>query len=72
MTTPPVDVTAVASTQVNLTKTVQGSALLDLPTTYRLRINVPNDPGALDISGISVSTASFIHLCLAIQFKVIH
>ena len=55
VTTPPVNVTAVASTQVNLTKTVQGQALLDLPTVYRLRINVPNDPGALDISNISVT-----------------
>ncbi|MDY7095507.1 MAG: IPTL-CTERM sorting domain-containing protein [Acidobacteriota bacterium] len=54
-TTPPVDVTAVAQPEVDLTKTLLTAANLDLPTTYRLRIQVPNTPGRLNVSGISVT-----------------
>lgn len=53
LTTPPVNVTAVATTQVTLTKTLQTSpANLDLPETYRLRISVPNVNGALNLTAI--------------------
>lgn len=42
-----------AGHQVNLTKTLQTSpANLDLPETYRLRISVPNNPGALNLTAI--------------------
>lgn len=52
-TTPPVNVTAVASVQVNLQKTLQTApANLDLPETYRLRITVPNNGGALRLDAI--------------------
>lgn len=52
-TTPPVTVTAVATVQVNLTKTLQtGPANLDLPETYRLRISVPNNNGVLNLTSI--------------------
>ena len=52
-TTPPVSVTAVASVQVTLTKTLQTSpANLDLPESYRLRISVPNSNGALNLTSI--------------------
>jgi large repetitive protein len=52
-TTPPVNVTAVATVQVNLTKTLLTSpANLDLPESYRLRISVPNNPGALNLTAI--------------------
>lgn len=52
-TTPPVTVTAEASVQVNLAKTLQTSpANLDLPETYRLRISVPNSEGALNLTAI--------------------
>jgi uncharacterized repeat protein (TIGR01451 family) len=51
--TPPVNVTAVASAQVTVTKTLQTSpANLDLPETYRLRISVPNTNGALSLTAI--------------------
>lgn len=52
-TTPPVNVTAVGTVQVTLTKTLQTSpANLDLPETYRLRIAVPNNNGALNLTAI--------------------
>jgi large repetitive protein len=52
-TTPPVNVTAVASVQVTLQKTLTSSpANLDLPESYRLRISVPNSPGALNLTAI--------------------
>jgi len=52
-TTPPVSVTAVATVQVNLQKTLQTSpANLDLPETYRLRISVPNNTGALNLTAV--------------------
>lgn len=52
-TTPPVTVTAVATVQVNLTKTLLSSpANLDLPESYRLRISVPNNNGALNLTSI--------------------
>ncbi|MEA2559984.1 MAG: large repetitive protein [Acidobacteriota bacterium] len=52
-TTPPVNVTAVASVQVSLAKTLTTTpANLDLPETYRLRISVPNNPGALNLTAI--------------------
>lgn len=53
MTTPPVNVTAVATVQVGLTKTLMTSpANLDMPETYRLRISVPNSNGALGLTSI--------------------
>jgi uncharacterized repeat protein (TIGR01451 family) len=55
-TTPPVDVTAVANVDVELTKTLlTNPALLDQPVNYRLRTRVPNNNGVLNVSGISVS-----------------
>jgi len=52
-TTPPVTVTAVGTTQVNLTKTLTTSpANLDLPETYRLRLAVPNADGALNVTAV--------------------
>ncbi len=52
-TTPPVNVTAVASVQVVLAKTLTSSpANLDLPESYRLRISVPNVNGALNLTSI--------------------
>lgn len=55
--TPPVNVTAVATVQVNLTKTLQTSpANLDLPEQYRLRISVPNSNGALNLTAIGPVT----------------
>ena len=52
-TTPPVTVTAVASVQATLAKTLQTSpANLDQPETYRLRISVPNSNGALNLTAI--------------------
>jgi uncharacterized repeat protein (TIGR01451 family) len=57
-TTPPVTVTAVASVQVSLAKTLQTSpANLDLPETYRLRISVPsNANGSLNLTAIGPVT----------------
>ncbi|HWM93055.1 MAG TPA: IPTL-CTERM sorting domain-containing protein [Thermoanaerobaculia bacterium] len=52
-TTPPVNVTAVATVQVGLQKILTtGPANLDMPETYRLRISVPNNPGALNLTAI--------------------
>ena len=52
-TTPPVTVTAVVSVQTTLSKTLQTSpANLDQPETYRLRISVPNNNGALNLTAI--------------------
>lgn len=56
-TTSPVTVTAVATVQVTLTKTLQtGPANLDLPESYRLRIAVPNANGALNLTAIGPVT----------------
>jgi uncharacterized repeat protein (TIGR01451 family) len=56
-TTPPVVVTAVASVQVNLAKTLQTSpANLDMPESYRLRISVPNNDGAVALTSIGPVT----------------
>lgn len=56
-TTPPVSVTAVATVQVTLQKTLQTSpANLDMPETYRLRISVPNNEGALSLTSIGPVT----------------
>ncbi len=53
MTTPPANVTAVATVQVNLTKTLTTSpANLDMPETYRLRTSVPSNNGALGLTAI--------------------
>lgn len=52
-TTPPVTVTAVASVQVNLEKTLTtGPANLDLPETYRLRIAVSGNAGSLRLTSV--------------------
>jgi uncharacterized repeat protein (TIGR01451 family) len=52
-TTPPVTVTAVASTQVALQKTLQTApANLDMPETYRLRIAVSGNPGSLNLTAV--------------------
>ncbi len=52
-TTPPVNVTAVASLQASLSKSLTTSpANLDMPESYRLRISVPNSPGALELTSI--------------------
>lgn len=52
-TTPPVDVTAVATAQASLTKTLLSTpANLDMPESYRLRVSVPNNPGALNLTSI--------------------
>jgi uncharacterized repeat protein (TIGR01451 family) len=52
-TTPPVSVTAVATVQVSLQKTLlTAPANLDMPESYRLRISVPNNPGALNLTAI--------------------
>ncbi|HEX9982148.1 MAG TPA: GEVED domain-containing protein [Thermoanaerobaculia bacterium] len=56
-TTPPVTVTAVATVQVNLQKTLTTTpANLDMPESYRLRISVPNDNGALALTAIGPVT----------------
>jgi large repetitive protein len=53
-TTPPVTVTAKASLQVNLQKTLQTSpANLDMPESYRLRIsNLSNSNGSLNLTAV--------------------
>jgi uncharacterized repeat protein (TIGR01451 family) len=57
LTTPPVTVTAVATVQVNLAKTLLTSpANLDLPESYRLRISVPNNTGALNLTAVGPVT----------------
>ncbi|HEV7503715.1 MAG TPA: IPTL-CTERM sorting domain-containing protein [Thermoanaerobaculia bacterium] len=56
-TTPPVNVTAVASVQVNTQKSlITAPANLDMPETYRLRISVPNNPGALNLTAVGPVT----------------
>jgi uncharacterized repeat protein (TIGR01451 family) len=56
-TTPPVTVTAVATAQVSLQKTLQTSpANLDMPETYRLRISVLNSNGSLNLTSIGPVT----------------
>jgi uncharacterized repeat protein (TIGR01451 family) len=52
-TTPPVDVTAVASLQATLQKTLTTPpANLDMPEQYRLRIAVSNTPGTLELTSV--------------------
>ncbi len=57
-TTPPVTVTAKASLQVNLQKTLQTSpANLDMPESYRLRIsNLSNSNGSLNLTAVGPVT----------------
>lgn len=57
-TTPPVTVTAVATVQVTLTKTLTTApANLDMPESYRLRITVPNNTnGALNLTALGPVT----------------
>ena len=57
-TTPPVNVTAVASLQVSLQKTLTTSpANLDMPESYRLRIsNTSNGNGSLNLTAIGPLT----------------
>lgn len=56
-TSPPVNVTAVATVGVTLTKTLQTApANLDLPEQYRLRISVPNTPGTLNLTTVGPVT----------------
>jgi hypothetical protein len=58
-TTPPVDVTAAASEQVNTSLTLTTApANLDMAETYRYRFEVPNVNGALDVSNISPVTVT--------------
>jgi len=58
-TTPPVDVTAAASEQVNTNLTLTTApANLDMSETYRYRFEVPNVDGALDILNISPLTVT--------------
>ena len=53
VTTPPVQVTAVATVDVILAKTLQSApANLDLPETYRLRTTVNNNNGDLSLTAI--------------------
>src|SRR3954452_15124821 len=57
LTTPPVSVTAVASVQVNTQKSlITGPANLDMPESYLLRISVPNNPGALNLTAVGPVT----------------
>lgn len=56
-TTPPVNVTAVATSQVSLAKTLTTTpANLDMPEAYRLRISVLNVNGALNLTSIGPVT----------------
>jgi hypothetical protein len=57
-TTPPVNVTAIASLQVSLSKTLTSSpANLDMPESYRLRIsNANNSSGSLNVTSIGPVT----------------
>ncbi len=56
-TTPPVAVTAVASSQVSLQKTLLTSpANLDMPESYRLRISVSNNAGSLNLTAVGPVT----------------
>ena len=56
-TTPPVNVTAVASLQVSLQKTLTTSpANLDMPESYRLRISNSNGSGSLNLSAVGPLT----------------
>ncbi|MBV9494841.1 MAG: hypothetical protein JOZ54_11395 [Acidobacteria bacterium] len=56
-TTPAVNVTAVASAAINVTKTVTTAPLnLDMPEAYRLRIGVPNTNGTLNLTAIGPIT----------------
>lgn len=52
-TTPPVSVTAVASPQISLSKTLLTSpANLDMPESYRLRIAVSGNNGSLNLTAV--------------------
>jgi|CXWL01.1.fsa_nt_gi uncharacterized repeat protein (TIGR01451 family) len=56
-TTPPVAVTAVATPQITLQKTLQTSpANLDLPESYRLRISVAGANGSLNLTAVGPVT----------------
>jgi uncharacterized repeat protein (TIGR01451 family) len=56
-TTPPVTVTAVATVQVSLQKTLTtGPANLDLPESYRLRIAVSGNAGSLNLTAVGPVT----------------
>ncbi|MEM8964586.1 MAG: hypothetical protein AAGD38_24075, partial [Acidobacteriota bacterium] len=56
-TTPPVDVTAVAMVDVDLSKTLlTNPALLDQISQYRLRIRVPNSSGVLQLDSVGPVT----------------
>ncbi|HEV7667588.1 MAG TPA: IPTL-CTERM sorting domain-containing protein [Thermoanaerobaculia bacterium] len=56
-TTPPVSVTAVASSQVTLQKTLLTSpANLDMPESYRLRIAVSGNAGSLNLTAVGPVT----------------
>jgi uncharacterized repeat protein (TIGR01451 family) len=54
-TTPPVDVIAQASPQVNLSKTLASPAYLDRPTAYYLHVDIPNSPGALNVNNLVIT-----------------
>jgi uncharacterized repeat protein (TIGR01451 family) len=57
VTTPPVTVTAVASVQVSLQKTLLTSpANLDMPESYRLRIAVSGNAGSLNLTAVGPVT----------------
>jgi uncharacterized repeat protein (TIGR01451 family) len=57
LTTPPVTVTAVATVQVTLGKTLTTTpANLDMAETYRLRTTVPNLDGALSLTSVGPLT----------------
>jgi uncharacterized repeat protein (TIGR01451 family) len=56
-TTPPVTVTAVATLQVTLQKSLlTGPANLDMPESYRLRIAVSGNPGSLNLTAVGPVT----------------
>jgi uncharacterized repeat protein (TIGR01451 family) len=56
-TTPPVTVTATATEDATLSKTLlTNPAFLDMPVSYRLRISVPNGGGDLELTAIGPVT----------------
>ncbi|MDX1998742.1 MAG: IPTL-CTERM sorting domain-containing protein [Thermoanaerobaculia bacterium] len=56
-TTPPVSVTAVATPQISLQKTLlTGPANLDLPESYRLRVSVSGNDGSLNLTAVGPVT----------------
>ena len=54
-TTPPVDVTSQATSQVNLSKNLAGPAYLDRTTVYLLNVDIPNSPGALNVNNLVIT-----------------